>query len=114
LVQCRLSASSAKIQTLKAGGLLEVEATLKGSAMNRHVLAAIAAAATVFLAVGCSTTGTSMGAAPGSGPDMGTAENTKLCNSLRSYRDRGLTPELQESCVRQLGQEGCRKCLTAP
>ncbi|GAB2586086.1 hypothetical protein GCM10027034_18100 [Ramlibacter solisilvae] len=86
--------------------------------MNRHIVSAIVTAATVIVIVGCSST-TSMGAS-GSGssassvPSMGSAENDSLCRSLRSYRDRGVTPELQEQCFRQLGLEDCHKCLTAP
>ena len=82
--------------------------------MNRHILAAIASAATVILIAGCSSMpSTSMGASS-TVPSMGSAENDGLCRSLRSYRDRGLTPELQEQCTRQLGADNCRKCLTAP
>ena len=81
--------------------------------MNRHIVAAIATAAAI-LTVGCSSTSTSMGGSPSAVPSMGSAENDGLCRSLRSYRDRGLTPELQEQCVRQLGAENCRKCLSAP
>lgn len=82
--------------------------------MKSIIVAAITAAAAI-LAVGCSSTSTSMGASPSSSvPSMGSAENDGLCRSLRSYRDRGLTPELQEQCVRQLGAENCRKCLSAP
>jgi|GEM_PF-5541487 hypothetical protein len=87
--------------------------------MKSHLVAAIVTAATVIFAVGCSSTSTSMGASPSpssssSVPSLGSAENDQLCRSLRSYKDRGLTPELQESCVRQLGAENCRKCLSAP
>jgi hypothetical protein len=79
--------------------------------MKRLIVAAITAAATVILTVGCgSPSGTSMGA----GPMYGSAENDRLCQTLQGYRSRGLTPELQEQCVRQLGQDTCRRCLSAP
>ncbi|AMO22447.1 hypothetical protein GCM10027034_28040 [Ramlibacter solisilvae] len=76
--------------------------------MNRHMLAAIAAAATAILTAGCSTSSTSMGASPSSGPS-----DDGMCQVFRSYaRDRGITPNLQEECARQLGVDGCRKCLS--
>ena len=81
--------------------------------MKRLIVAAVAAAATLILTVGCgSMQSTSMGGP--STPMYGSAENDRLCQTLQGYRSRGLTPELQEQCVRQLGQDTCRKCLTAP
>jgi hypothetical protein len=81
--------------------------------MKRLIVAAITAAATLTLTVGCgSTSSTSMGAPPTY--MYGSAQNDRLCQTLRSYKDRGMTSELQESCVRQLGADNCKKCLTAP
>jgi hypothetical protein len=84
--------------------------SLKGSAMKSHIVAAIAAAAAVMLSMGCSTT-TSMGASP-SGSSMPTGSSDKMCQVFQGYaQSRGITPVLQEECTRQMGAEGCRKCL---
>jgi hypothetical protein len=40
-----------------------------------------------------------------------TEMNSRMCSVFRSYKDRGEDQVLMESCVRQLGQDGCSKCL---
>lgn len=76
--------------------------------MRSHFVAAIAAAATVILSVGCSTPSSSMGASPSSGTP---SAEERQCQVFRSYaRDRAIS-NVMEECARQMGVEACKKCL---
>jgi hypothetical protein len=53
------------------------------------------------------------GGPPATGSSTSTEMNSRMCQVFRSYKDRaGGDASLQEACVRQLGQEGCKACLS--
>jgi|GEM_PF-3692818 len=69
-----------------------------------NCLLATAIAISTLLAAGC---GSTSGARPASDTAPPTAVNEQMCQVFRA----GLTPDPLNECMRELGDEGCKRCL---